>query len=227
MKKLILLTAFLYISVCLAEGQTPEKHDKSEQIIESWEEIGEEKTKNAYYLNSDWASFDLFLKAGCRVEGQLMRLNLLTNNFEVKFGTKIKVLSADKVEYFEYNDNGIIRLFESMQGYNMDEGPKYGFLEVLVSGDPGLLQKISLERQKKPRKQSEANQKKKAKLVKSSRYFLHLEGEFVEISQEKRKFLLSFGEHQKIVTCYLKTHKPDIKDREDLKKLIIFLKTEV
>lgn len=198
----------------------------SQSIIESWKESDYEKIKNAYYLNPDWASFDLFLKSGCLLEGQLMRLNLFTNQFEVKFGSKIKVLESDKVEYFEFNHYGKVRLFESVNGYGVEKGFEKGFFEVIVSGDPGLLEKIFLGNPQILIAKSSSINKKSHKLSKYKRHFLYHDGRLSQIPVDKKQLYSFFGNNEAEVREYIKKHRLNIHDADDLKELILFLKSE-
>ena len=231
MKGFLLLSALMTVSFCLFGQEKPdnqkEKGVSSESIIASWQEVDGIKSKNSHYLNQGWDAFDLFLKAGSRVEGKLMRYNLMTNNFEVKFGTKIKVLSGDKVEYFEFNDNGIIRLFESAQGYYLKGDLGSGFMEVIVSGDPGLVQRTFLGTSKKKSKQAKLKHKNVTKLSRIETNFLLLNGQFNPISDNKEHFYSFFKKQSATVAQYVEKHELDLAKTEDLKKLILYIKSEI
>ncbi|MEL7004646.1 MAG: hypothetical protein AAFN93_18205 [Bacteroidota bacterium] len=226
---LTLIILFCSILVHAQRGYDQKKghalHNKSK--IDHWEDADGTRTKNAYYLNSEWALFSMYLKSGCLIEGRLTRFNLLSNQFEIKHGSKIKLLDARKVEYFEFNEKGKIRLFESVNSYGLETGSGERFFEVVVSGNPGLLQATFLAEKSRSADKSTPQKRKNQKLIRNNKYLLFREGQCFEIPSEEKHFYSFFGKKKDKVLRYVHQHRLDITDIDDLKKLILYLKSGV
>lgn len=94
------------------------------------------------YLNDTWEVTSLKLFGSDRVFSNYPgKLNLYTNQIEVKVNDVVRTVESKKVENFYWDRNSKRIRFVNASQYQLDQAQQEGFLEVLAEGKIPLLKK--------------------------------------------------------------------------------------
>jgi hypothetical protein len=182
------------------------------------------EAKGDVYLNSDWTLADITLvNAQTVLSGHFVRVDLSTNDLEINVKDQIKVLVGAKVQSFVLNDASRGRIkYINGQDYSFDGVKTTGFLRVIEDGEWKLVEKTSLKLVKANYVASLDAGVREDRLVKEKIYFLAKEGKLYEVHPSIKKFANQFGEKADDLVKYIKENKLNLKQEDDLKRLLEF-----
>jgi len=94
------------------------------------------KITGSYYLTDDWKRGTIYLKE-MSLKDYFFKYDIQHNQFEIKIDNQIKVLSGQRVEKFEQDDNANAGLntYVNARTYTLDGAVVQGFLKVVAEGD--------------------------------------------------------------------------------------------
>ncbi len=182
------------------------------------------EAKGDVYLNSEWTLADITLvNAETTLSGYFARVDLSTNDLELKVKDQIKVLIAAKVQSFVLNDVSQGRVkYVNGHDYTFDETKVDGFLRVIEDGEWKLFEKTSLKLVKANYVASLDAGVREDRLIKDKVYYLANGDRLYEVRSSAKKFASQFGEKYDDLMKYIKENKLNLKQEDDLKKLMQF-----
>lgn len=102
--------------------------------------------KGSYYLTDEWKRGTIYLK-DMSLKDYYFKYDIQHNQFEIKVDNQVKVLSGQRVEKFEQDDNlnAASDIYVNSRSYTLDGAPVYGFLKVIEDGAWDLLTKTEVK----------------------------------------------------------------------------------
>lgn len=182
------------------------------------------ETKGDVYLITDWALADITLTNSESVlSGYFVRVDLSTNNIELKVEDQIKVLVGNKVQSFILNDVLLGHAkYINVQEYSLNGIKMNGFFRVIEDKEWKLLEKTTLKLVKANYVASLDAGVREDRLIKEKTYFLAKENKLYEVRSSAKKFASQFGEKSDDLMKYIKGNNINLKQENDLRKLLEF-----
>jgi hypothetical protein len=129
--------------------------------------------KGSYYLTEDWKRGSIYLKE-MSLKDYYFKYDIQHNQFEIKIENQVKVLSGQRVEKFEQDDNtnAGLNIYVNSRGYTLDGTPVQGFLQVIIDGNWDLVSKTEVKLVKSGYVAALDAGSPDAQLSKSDKYYL-------------------------------------------------------
>jgi hypothetical protein len=183
------------------------------------------------YLNSDWKKISLKIFGQEReFNNYKCRVNLHTNQIEIEIDELVKVINADRVESFSWNEenDGGKRLYCNANKYKINNMPHSGFLEILSDGKIMLLKETRIII-KKPDFNVQLNVgSKSTRIIKEETIYFTKETELVNVrSVKNKKFYSLFEGLTSEVEEFAKEKQLRISAEEDLVSIFKYYNGEV
>lgn len=103
------------------------------------------EVKGSYYLTDEWRRGTIYVQ-DMALKDYYFKYDIRHNQFEIKTGNEIKILSGQRVLKFEQDDNtnAGVQLFVNAKPYKLEGSPVNGFFQLIVEGEWDLLSKTEV-----------------------------------------------------------------------------------
>ena len=180
------------------------------------------EVKGTPYVNEDFELVKVSISDSIIYNG---RFNAYSGNMEIKISDKIMILDLSKdIDVLFINNK---KHYKTCSFTQKDSSPFRGFLVSLSNNDNIELlkqEKISFI-DKKPAKSSYDEEQPAKFLKEPDSYFYKVEDKINYLPTKKKDFLKLFPDYETELKNYIKTEKLNIKNEDDLIKIIEFLST--
>lgn len=186
-------------------------------------------TNGDVYLHSDWALANITLSdEKTQLTGYPVKLDLKTNNLEIRYDNQVKLLPARRIrEFVLLRNNGVREKFVNASKYVLNESPIEGFLHVVDTGKWALLKKTDLKMIESSYNAALDVGQRDHRLVKDERSFFSRGNTLYEIDLSLKKFCKQFIGHESAISKFIKEEKLSLKKADDLHALLVFLNTHI
>jgi hypothetical protein len=156
--------------------------------------------------------------------GVPVRIDLMANEVEIKAGaTDIRATKAATVRYVDMNNRqGTSSRYINVREYRGDADELSGFFEQVVTGKFDLLQHPTIYIRRSNYNPAMNVGTKDDELMKKTDWYLGYKKRAIKFSPSKKAVLELMPDRKEQMEAYLKSKRPDLKDRADLTALVVY-----
>ena len=156
--------------------------------------------------------------------GVPVRIDLLANEVEIKAGANdIRATKAATVRYVDMNNyRGTSSRFINVREYRGDADELSGFFEEVVTGKFDLLRHPTIYIRRANYNPAMNVGTKDDELMKKTDWYIAYRKRAVKFSPSRKALLELMPDHKEQMEMYLKSKRPDLKDRADLMALVLY-----
>lgn len=156
--------------------------------------------------------------------GVPVRIDLMANEVEIKAGTNdIRATKAATVRYVDINNRqGTSSRFINVREYRGDADELLGFFEQLVTGKFDLLQHPTVYIRRSNYNPAMNVGTKDDQILKKLDWYIAYNKRAVKFAPSKKAILDLMPDRKEQLEAYLKSKRPDLKDKADLTALVIY-----
>lgn len=158
------------------------------------------------------------------IAGVPVRIDLLANEVEIKAGNKdIRATKAATVRYVDINNRtGTSSRFINVREYRGEADVLSGFFEQIVVGKFDLLHHPTVYIRRSNYNSAMNVGTKDDEIMKKADWYLAYQKRAVKFSPSKKALLELMTDHKEQIEAYLKSKKPDLKEKTELTALVVY-----
>lgn len=180
-----------------------------------------------HYYTEEWQAGNVKLKNGNLLRGYFIRYELVRNQVEIIIGREIRVISGDRIEFFEWYNTQVFQSvkFLNKSTYQFHKEVTPGFFEILVEGDAILLKRTLVTSLRGSTSPTLVANTKASSIEKFELFYLVIDGVAEELHGNKKKKLDLFGSKSDVITSYVRENKLRLSDEDQLIKVAQYYNT--
>lgn len=177
--------------------------------------------KGSPYFYNDWLKGDVIMSDDVVHQNMDLRYNLVDDQLYFKSSNQSVLTFADPVKQFTINaPEGSIQVLTFRKGYqNIPGTTSTSFLEILTEGKTQLLKKFSKKIQTENVYPNTSTDKF---FTETKTYYIFKDGKGILIRLDKKSIISALSNKQTELETYIKQNNLNLKDDEDLRKLITY-----
>lgn len=179
------------------------------------------------YLDESWNLGTIYLNNQKLIDKNAFKFDFLTKRFEIKTeNNNIKVLPVQRVDSFDIVIEGIPNRYILTVSEHLRAPGNAIFRAIFAEGNWLLLEKSHIEIvQPNYNRALDAGRREPKKVLKQN-FVITDKEKFYEVLRSRKKFSRQFSpEKSKVILNYLKENKIKLKEENDLRKVVSFLKS--
>lgn len=176
------------------------------------------ETLGTYYIDEEWNNANIKLTTDEIAENYMVKVNVKDKFVEIQTEDEIKLLEFTKINYMEWENNGVIESFIYAKSYmNNDE---LGFAQMYYDGEVKLFSKPMLVLLPSNYNEALNAGTNSDKYVIEQKLFVYKDENLISIKNNKSSVIKALSDKETEIKTYIKENKLKCKSTEDLTAVV-------